>query len=139
MRFLVSAFSQKDLFGFVIDEDGSEFFFHAQDFHRKNPGGPLPIVGEEVEIEGIVEGGKRPRASIVTRQTTPVPLEGIVASFDSNKGWGFVDYGVSDKAFFHMSDRAVEWMPVIGSRIIFFKGYKSGRARVCWARPLRGT
>lgn len=132
-------FSSEGLYGFCKDpeSEGDEVFFHAQDFHRMEPGGPLPIIGEPVEIENVTNGdGRRPRAGRVLRAQPPKLVTGVIHSFDSDKGWGFVNWD-GGQAFFHMSDRAEEWMPVIGSAITFFVGYKSGRPRACWARPAR--
>lgn len=139
MRWEVVKFLPEKLYGFCQGPDGDEVFFHAQDFHRVVPGGPLPILGEKVSVEvAATSQGRRPRANRVLRMQVPCSAEGTVKSFDSNRGWGFVDFGEVEPAFFHMSDRAIPWMPVIGSRIQFFVGYKSGRARVCWATPVRG-
>jgi len=132
-------FSTKGHYGFCQspEVEGLEVFFHAQDFHRTNPGEPLPIVGEEVQVGEITDGqGRRPRTNRVLRVHSPKLLEGTVVSFDSQKGWGFVDWE-GGQAFFHMSDREIDWMPVIGSQVYFYLGYKGARERVCWARPVR--
>ena len=132
-------FSTSGHYGFCQSrtDSGEEVFFHAQDFHRLEPGGPLPIIGEPVELGEVSSGdGRRPRTSRVLRVKKPQLAEGVIHSFDSNKGWGFVNWD-EGQAFFHMSDRAEEWMPIIGTSITFYVGYKSGRPRACWARPVR--
>ncbi len=134
----VSLFSPEKLFGFCQGEDpDAEIFFHAQDFHRRVPGGPLPIVGERVEVGEVRLGrGGRPRTDYVRRLDPPRLRDGVLKSFDSNQGWGFIELD-GESVFFHMSDRAESWMPVINSRIQFFVGYSKGRIRACYARPIR--
>lgn len=130
-------FSPSGLFGFCSDPEGEEAFFHAQDFHRVGQGEPPPILGEPVEVGPLSEGeGKRPRVSLVRRINVPIALEGSLRSFDANRGWGFIQLPDGKNVFLHMSDRAVEWMPIIGSKIQFYLGSKNGKSRACWARPL---
>lgn len=132
-------FSATGHYGFCQSErdPGEEVFFHAQDFHRLQAGGPPPILGERVQLGEIQVGeGRRPRTNRVLRVEPPQLVTGSIHSFDSNKGWGFVSWK-KGQAFLHMSDRAEDWMPVIGSPITFYVGYKSGRVRACWARPIR--
>ena len=129
-------FSPSGLFGFCANSEGSEVFFHAQDFHRFESGEPAPILGEAVEIGPSHEGeGRRPRVSLVRRLNRPVLLVGSLRSFDSLRGWGFIELQGGENVFIHMSDRAVEWMPVIGSRIQFYRGSLNGKSRACWAAP----
>src|SRR5687768_12853104 len=127
-------FSPTGLFGFCVNPEAGEVFFHAQDFHRLSAGEPPPILGEIVEIGVPVEGkGNRPKVSQVRRIHLPVLLEGPLRSFDSDRGWGFIQLEDGRNVFLHKSDRAVEWMPVIGTRISFYLGSKNGKDRACWA------
>jgi cold shock CspA family protein len=83
----------------------------------------------------IISGGKSPRAASVQRLNSPERLQGIVKSFDSVKGWGFIERG-QDLYFLHRSDLAQPFTPVIGSTVVFYAGTKKGRPRACYvARP----
>ena len=136
MTWSVSMFSPVGMYGFCAAPDGDEVFFHAQDFHRLMPGGPPPVLGECVEIEGLdQEVGNRPRARKVLRVETPSLQEGLVRSFDSSKGWGFIDYS-DGQAFLHASELMSGWLPVIGTSVEFYVGRKLGRPRACWVRPV---
>lgn len=130
-------FSPEGLYGFCLSQEGEEVFFHAQDFHRSTPGEPPPILGEEVEVGSLIMNqGNRAKASLVKRPRPPELLSGLLRSFDSRRGWGFVELEDTRNVFLHMSDRAEDWMPVIGTRISFYLGVKNGKTRACWARPV---
>lgn len=128
-------FSASGMYGFAVNRESDEVFFHAQDFHRLEPGGPLPILGERVEVENVIEdAGRRPRAGIVRRTEPQEIVTGHVKSFDSRKGWGFITYG-DGQAFLHASEAMDGWLPVIGTEVAFYVGTKKGRPRACWVRP----
>jgi cold shock CspA family protein len=134
-------FSSSGMYGFAVNSEDDEVFFHAQDFHRLEPGGPLPVLGEPVLVEDVVEdSGRRPRAGKVHRTRLQKRVKGTVKSFDSRKGWGFVTYGDS-QAFLHASEAMDGWLPVIGTEVAFYVGTKKGKPRACWVRPTdaRGT
>jgi cold shock CspA family protein len=122
------------MYGFA-DNSEREVFFHAQDFHRLAPGGPPPVLGEPVEIEGVIEdAGRRPRAGSVNRMSSQPLLTGRVKSYDSKKGWGFILYD-GGQAFLHASESMQGWLPVIGTDVQFYLGTRQGKARACWVRP----
>jgi cold shock CspA family protein len=132
-------FSSSGMYGFAASSESNEVFFHAQDFHRLVSGGPLPVLGEPVEVENVTEdSGRRPRAGLVRRLLTPEPLRGVVKSFDSRKGWGFVSYP-DGQAFLHASEAMDGWLPVIGTEVEFYLGTKKGKPRACWVRPATAT
>jgi len=122
------------MYGFAANSEAEEVFFHAQDFHRLEPGGPLPVLGENVGIGEIENSGRRPRARSVHRLQVQSRVQGKVRSYDSRKGWGFVDYA-DGQAFLHASEAMAGWLPVIGTSVEFFLGVKGGKPRACWVRP----
>jgi len=130
----VDLYSMVNGYGFCNPiDDGSDtrVYFRVEDFVRLQPGEPLPISGELVEVPEIIDGGKSPRASSVQRIVSPKRLQGIVKSFDSTKGWGFVEHG-PDVFFLHRSDLVDTFTPVIGSTVEFYAGSKKGRPRACY-------
>lgn len=128
-------FSSSGMYGFAANPESDEVFFHAQDFHRLEPGGPLPVLGERVEVEGVVvDSGRRPRAGLVRRIDAPRQTRGRIKSFDSNKGWGFILYD-EGQAFLHASEAMEGWLPVIGTEVDFYVGIKRGKPRACWVKP----
>ena len=137
MLWSISMFSPSGMYGFALGPDGDEVFFHAQDFHRLEAGGPPPVLGESIEVSDIdAEAGNRPQARSVRRLETQSLVEGRVKSFDSTKGWGFVEYA-GGQAFLHASETMSGWLPVIGTQVEFYVGHRKGRPRACWVRPAR--
>ena len=110
--------------------------FHATAFHRIKPGGPGPVLGELVEVGERTSSKAGPRTNRVSRRTEPVLLTGTIKSYDSQKGWGFVEFGDGQLAFLHSSDLSEGWLPVIGTGVQFYPGSKRERSRACWARPV---
>jgi cold shock CspA family protein len=112
------------------------FFFRVEDFLR-GPDDPLPICGERVHVGRVVQGRKSPRAMSLTRINKPTRLAGRVRSFDSGKGWGFIDHEGED-FFLHLSDLMVSFIPVIGSQVTFYAGIRRGKPRSCYVLPNKG-
>jgi cold shock CspA family protein len=135
----VDLYSMVNGYGFcnpVEDTSLERVYFRVEDFVRLGVDGPLPIAGELVEVAEVVSGGKSPRAASVQRLALPERLQGTVKSFDSAKGWGFIQRG-RDTYFLHRSDLVQPFTPVIGSTVMFYGGTKKGRPRACYvARPL---
>lgn len=134
----VDLYSMVNGYGFCnpVGEDSfGRVYFRVEDFVRLDVGEPLPIAGELVGVSEIVSGGKSPRAASVQRLSPPERLQGTVKSFDSTKGWGFIERG-QDLYFLHRSDLTQPFTPVIGSTVVFYAGAKKGRPRACYvARP----
>jgi cold shock CspA family protein len=126
----VSMYSPSKLWGFCQSLEG-EFYFHASNFFRRVPGEPGPILGEPVLLDG--EGSQRR----VYRTRAPVMEVGRVRSFDSKRGWGFLELR-GNLIFLHRSDLVFSFVPVIGSEVEFFLGERGGKPRACWAKPKRG-
>ena len=130
----VDLYSMMNGYGFCVpvSGEGDRVYFRVEDFVRLDPGEPLPIAGEVVEVPGVtLNGGKSPRASSVQRTVPPKKMQGTVKSFDSAKGWGFIERG-PDLFFLHRSDLAATFTPVIGTAVEFYVGEKKGRPRACY-------
>mgnify|MGYP003638976237 CR=1 FL=1 len=124
-------FSPDRGYGFV-SKDGEEVFFYVDSFERLVPGGPPPLLGEPVIVEGIEPSTKgAPKASVVRRIRPPAPLTGAIRNFDVRGGWGFLlgDDGV--EYFLHRSDIHSGKMPIKGGRVQFYPCSKKGKPRAC--------
>ena len=140
------------LFGFCVDGEGAQVFFHLATFHpgdakikrcRKCSKGscnwvdtpPPPILGEEVLVtldqDEPKQAGKAPRAARVERVEPPTILEGVVDMFDGHRGFGFVlgEDGVS--YHLHTSEITDRRIPRKGQTVMFFSGRRQGRPRAC--------
>ena len=119
-------YNPSGFYGFYIMGDGEEFQFHANRFQKLFVEGPPPIVGEALCVCG----------ELVRRVSPPPHTYGVVISFDSKRGWGFIEYGnSSSRAFLHLSDCLGVWLPQIGKPVKFYEGFKNGRSRACWVTP----
>ena len=129
----VDLYSVDQGYGFCLPLLGDQprVFFRVEDFTRLNMGGPLPISGEEVKVPEILEGTPSPRARAVIRVHDPVLHQGRVKSFDSSKGWGFIE-APSGVFFLHRSDLRDPFLPVIGTSVAFYAGLRRGRPRACY-------
>ena len=131
----VDLYSMVNGYGFCQPVDDAEadtrVYFRVEDFVRLDPNEPLPITGELVEVPDVISGGRSPRASSVQRVSSPKRLQGTVKSFDSVKGWGFIERG-PDLFFLHRSDLVETFTPVIGTTVEFYAGRKKGRPRACY-------
>ena len=132
----IDLYSVSHGYGFCQQAD-LRVFFRIEDFSRESPSGPLPICGERVMVERLVQGAKSPQAASLHRMTQPQRLRGRVKSFDSNKGWGFIEHG-GDLYFLHRSDQSVAFLPIIGSDVTFYKGVRRGKPRACYVLPASG-
>ena len=130
----VDMYSINHGYGFCVPLAGEgRVFFRVEDFDGE---GILPIMGETVEVPALVEGERSPRAVRVVRTQPPLECVGLVTSFDSVRGWGFIQSeGVS--YFLHRSDLQDRFIPVIGSSLRFYAGVRRGKPRACYVR-LRG-
>lgn len=130
----VDLYSMMNGYGFCapVSGGGDRVYFRVEDFVRLEPGEPLPIAGEVVEVpEVLLSDGRSPRASSVQRTIPPKKMQGTVKSFDSAKGWGFIERG-PDLFFLHRSDLVATFTPVIGTTVEFYAGEKKGRPRACY-------
>jgi cold shock CspA family protein len=138
------------LYGFAIDEEGLQVFFHLGSFDP----GPLlepshrcvscpvkgcswrmtpapPILGEEVDVVVRLPdepSDKAPRAERVMRIHTPTPIYGKVDNFDHVKGFGFVIVG-EEAYHLHKSEMIGGKIPLVGQGVSFYGGTRKGRPR----------
>jgi len=133
----VDFYSVSHGYGFCTSHDLPRTFFRVEDFVRFDPEEPLPLAGEPVIVDRLLESGpdKSPRASTVQRVDAPRRLIGRVKSFDADKGWGFIDHE-GEAYFLHRSDLVEPFLPVIGTPIEFYAGRRKGKPRACYVcRP----
>jgi len=125
------------LYGFVVDDAGTEVFFHLGVFQ---PGDNAqvapapPILGERVEVEIDEESRsekKAPRAKRVTRTTPPQELNGKVESFDPSRGFGFIVGDDGETYHLHMSEVLGGKIPLNQKKVSFYKGLRIGKLRAC--------
>lgn len=110
-------------YGYIGDET-QRLKFRVEAF-RREPEEPLPLQGERVRL---LSGG-------VLRVDSPVLLEGEVRSFDSRKGWGFVQAG--EIYFLHRSEMLSPWIPLLGEKVRFWSGEREGKLRALY--PVRAV
>lgn len=126
------------LYGFA-EEGETRVFFHLGTFAAGRwPGLPLappPILGEEVLVDFTPSPGtdRPPKAAAVNRVAAPVALRGVVESFNSKTGWGFIRAG-AESYYLHRSEVEGGRLPLPGQQVEFFCGQKRGRPRACHVR-----
>jgi cold shock CspA family protein len=111
-------------YGFV--GDGTQTLKFRVEAFRRKPGEPLPLSGERVELCFLGD-----RISGVQRLELPICRTGRVKSFDSRKGWGFVE-DPSQIYFLHRSEMLLPWIPLIGDRVQFWAGERDGKPRALY-------
>ena len=142
------------MYGFLADDEGRVAFFHLGSFQpgrdhlppkcSECPGScpwgqapPPPILGEAVEVEVDFEsadGDKKPRADKVVRLGDVVAVEGVVDTFDAQRGFGFVRGRDSETYHLHKSEITDNRLPLPGSTVMFYVGTRQGRPRACHVR-----
>ena len=128
----VTMYSPERGYGFVTGPSNETIFFSADAFERLVPGGPPPLVGEAVIVEGVEETHRdHPRALRVRRQARPLILNGRVKKFDVRSGWGFVVGSDKVEYFLHRSDIIGKGVPVEGSSIVFYPCTRKSKPRAC--------
>lgn len=126
----------RQLFGFAVDEEGNQVFFHVNsfswgEFRINTP----PIIGEEVMVEyasanGV--SGKAPRARSVERVSEPTPNFGVVENFDEARGYGSIKTSDGRLHYLHRSEMTDGRLPMPGMSVRFFEGFRKGRTRACY-------
>lgn len=144
------------LFGFAIDEQDHQVFFHLGAFRPGTrmpdrtctgcpPGGCMwtttpapPILGERVLVHvdsiDLDERGKAPRATLVQRLDDPVALEGRVDTYSPHNGFGFIEGDDGHSYHLHPSEVMDGRMPLPGQTVRFYAGTRQGRGRACHVR-----
>ena len=147
----VHKYIPEKLYGFAVDSEGAQVFFHLGVF---NPGAPPktrhrrcaicpkdgclwdtvpppPILGEDVEVtvDRPPEGDKAPRAARVERKGPPAALVGTVETFDAHLGYGFVRGENNITYHLHKSELLDGRLPRLGQVVMFFAGTRQGKPR----------
>lgn len=141
-RMHILKFVPRQLYGFAVDEEGKQVFFHIRAFvWGEFTTRPPPIVGEPVEVEfdaSILPNGKVPRARNVHRVSEPRISFGIVEEFHEKNGYGFIRTSDGRSHYLHRSEMSDERLPMSGMEVTFFEGYRQGRTRACYVTILDG-
>lgn len=128
-------FNPGGLYGFCGDlSGGSRVFFHAGVFERDRDT-PLPVVGEEVQVEftpSTTQTDQAPRATRVRRLHNPVLLHGSIMSFNRKNGWGFIQGDDGVTYYLHRSEVEEGRLPLSKQRVEFYPGLKDGKPRACY-------
>lgn len=142
-RMRVLKYLPKKLFGFVVDDEGQQVFFHIRAFKWGDfPTNPPPIIGEEVDVEydeGGPSNGKAPKARTVYRLSEPRPAFGIVDDFNEKRGYGFIKSEDGRSHYLHRSEMKDGRLPMPGMVVTFFEGFKQGRPRACYVSLTEGS
>lgn len=129
MQTTIQMYTPKGLYGFLSNPDGKDIYFHLSVF---DPGSYVgdspvpPIIGELVDT--FIEDG---RVIQCCRVETPILREGVVQWFDSDKGYGFIDFG-GEQVFLHRSEVLHGRLPLKGRRVSFYiTGIGESPLRAC--------
>ncbi len=142
----IAKYIPQGLYGFAEDSEG-QVFFHLGVFRPNDPSNPIPpILGEPVLVETDPDSTpvqnnpfqgkhtKAPRAKRVDRVQTPNLITGVVESFDSQRGFGYV-LG-SDGVLYHLHRSEVldGALPLPDQEIEFYAGIRQDRPRACYVK-----
>ncbi len=154
MEMLIHKYIPDRMYGFTIDDQGRQAFFHLGAFQ---PGPspalhvrcaacshdecswieapPPPIHGERVEVTVNLEGPQEssPRASRVVRMDPPLIETGVVDVFYSKRGFGFIK-GEHSSFFLHRSEMLDGKVPIQGQQVLFCVGTRDGKPRACYIK-----
>ena len=123
------------LYGFTA-LDGDQIYFHVAVFDYSGWTAPAPIVGEPVDVEydpTSAREGKVARATKVTRVQEPKLCQGIVDSFDGDRGWGFVIPSAGGPhVFLHRSEVMHGRLPMSGQSVRYYEGQRGDRLRAVY-------
>jgi len=122
-------------YGFAVDNHGIQVFFHLENFNT-NGTTPPPIVGELVDVEvdlqsGVSPGGKSPKAEKISRVQEPRQVQGVVHTFDAERGYGFISGNDGVYYHLHRSEVLGGKFPMAGQTVRFYVGIRQNRPRAC--------
>lgn len=141
-RMRVLKYVPRQLFGFAVDDDGQQVFFHIRAFNWGDlPTHPPPIIGEEVDVEydpGGPSNGKAPKARHVHRLSEPRASFGVVEDFNEQRGYGFIKTEDGRSHYLHRSEMTDGRLPMPGMEVTFFEGFRQGRTRACYVKLAEG-
>jgi len=132
----VTRYMPTQYFGFVENPAGEQTFFHIRAFQwGAFPTFPPPVIGEEVDVEYDPDQRKpdrAPNARQVHRIREPVPSFGVVTEFDEKRGYGFIKTEDGRSHYLHRSEMTDGQLPMPGTSVVFFEGFRQGRSRACY-------
>ena len=141
-RMRVLKYVPRNLYGFAVDDEGKQVFFHIRAFnwgeHRTHP---PPIIGEEVDVEFDPEGpsnGRAPKARHVYRLSEPKASFGVIEDFNEQRGYGFIKTEDGRSHYLHRSEMTDGRLPMPGMEVTFFEGFRQGRTRACYVSLTEG-
>lgn len=124
------------LYGFVVDAGGNQIFFHIRAFKWGSLRSyPPPIIGEEVDVEydpDSKHNGQAPKAKYVYRLEEPKAAYGTVEDFNEERGYGFIKTEDGRSHYLHRSEMTDGRLPLPGTEVTFFEGFRQGRTRACY-------
>ena len=139
---IIHKYIPNKLYGFAIDSSDFQVFFHLGQFKpitEPNVIPAPPILGEPVLVTFIepLDPSKAPKATNVERLQKPKQLMGIVESYDSSRGYGFVlgEDGIS--YHLHNSEILNNKYPLSGDTVRFFTGLRLNKPRACHIEVIR--
>jgi cold shock CspA family protein len=132
----------KKLYGFLEDEQGSQYFFHLGAFSPTLNWleVPPPILGERVtvEIQATARQADKPSPRVlkVVRSDKPKKVQGVLETFDSQRGYGFCK-GLDGVSYhIHISELIEDRILLPGDKIVFFAGTRKERPRACHIKKI---
>jgi cold shock CspA family protein len=129
------------MYGFVIDDEDKQYFFHLGAFSPgdyTNPPTP-PILGETVFVDisdKPPEEGQAPRANRVTRLVAPELVHGTVQRFDTDVGYGSIIGDNRVTYYLHQSEVLNGRLPLANKQVVFYAGVRQNRPRACYIQVL---
>lgn len=140
-RMIVEKYIPQGFYGFVSDAQGSQVFFHMDVFicGERDLDNVPPITGESVEVFVNLqnhEGKQSPRAERVKRINPPCLLTGVVETFDTQRGFGFILGSDGVSYHLHRSELVRDKLPYNGRKVRFYAGKRKNRPRACHVEVL---
>ena len=144
MSMKVYKYIPNKMYGFAIDNDDFQVFFHLGQFKPFSGNGlamvvqPPPILGEPVMVSFYPsENGRAPKGISVERGILPKSIMGIVESYDSTRGYGFIMGEDSISYHLHNSEILNNRYPLQGEKVKFYAGLRMGKPRACHIEVIR--
>jgi cold shock CspA family protein len=123
-------------YGFLVDSDERQAFFHESCFERgRGDEGPPPVTDERVlvSVDFSNTGDKNvPRATRIRRIRDPYLLEGKVIAFNPDRGYGFIEGPQRISYYLHRSEIKGDESPEIGDTVRFYVGELKRGARASY-------
>lgn len=133
MTYKVAKYIPQSLYGF-LDGNGQSLFFHLSSFKPYHAETVPPIAGETVDVTLTPEG----KVKEIHRTGLPLPLEGVVVTFDQKMGFGFLRSEDNLLFFLHRSEIVDGRLPRPQQRVRFYSGSRDGKLRACYVEILNG-